>query len=239
MSLALESPAIHTYAGEHSTINFLSHPYYGLKVTIDTEHLHIESIEGSEEEYACYIDLFKDSQVMEHFGLEIPKTEEITRDKVQRWAKRWFNHNPYSGLSIYEKNTKAFVGHVILGGSDSPGISEFAIAQNKEFWGQGYATEVARAILQEYAVATVKEGYLLIGQPLEMIIATVKPCNIASKKVLEKAGMEFMYEKEKYGVLRHYYALTLNKVSNFIKLLARKNDQLRPAEIEKDQELAS
>ncbi len=239
MCLAVELPAIHTYTGEHSTINFLSHPLYGLKVTIDTEQLHIESIKGSKEEYACYIDLFKDPEVMEHFGSEAPKTEEITRDRVQRWAKRWFNHNPYSGLSIYEKDTRAFVGHVILGGSESPGISEFAIAQNKEFWGRGYATEVARAIVQEYAPATVKEGYLLTGQPLEMIIATVKPCNIASKKVLEKAGMEFVYEKEKFGVLRYYYAVSLNKVSNFIKLLARKKYQLPSAEIEKDQELAS
>lgn len=52
---------------------------------------------------------------------------------------------------------------------------------SNEYWGQGLATEAAKAMLHY--------GFDIIG--LKRIIAVVKPDNIASRKVIEKIGMKF------------------------------------------------
>lgn len=51
---------------------------------------------------------------------------------------------------------------------------------NRHFWGQGYATETAKALL--------RFGFQQLG--LHRIYATCDPANIASVHVLEKIGMQ-------------------------------------------------
>ena len=51
---------------------------------------------------------------------------------------------------------------------------------NRKFWGQGYATEAAEAL--------VKFGFGQLN--LHRIFATCDPFNVASARVLEKAGMQ-------------------------------------------------
>jgi RimJ/RimL family protein N-acetyltransferase len=66
---------------------------------------------------------------------------------------------------------------------------------NRDFWGQGYATETARAL--------VAFGFEQLG--LHRILATCDPENVASARVLEKAGMrreghlrEHLWQKGKW-----------------------------------------
>jgi len=54
----------------------------------------------------------------------------------------------------------------------------------KSAWGQGYATESARAV-RDYAFATLG---------LKRLIAMIDPSNLASIKVAQKIGMQ--YEKD-------------------------------------------
>ena len=57
--------------------------------------------------------------------------------------------------------------------------TEVKYALRKDCWGQGYATEAVAALL----------AYGQRGFNIEYMIATVNPANIASQRVLEKAGM--------------------------------------------------
>jgi RimJ/RimL family protein N-acetyltransferase len=56
-------------------------------------------------------------------------------------------------------------------------------------WGRGYATEAARATL----------AYALGPLGMQRVIAVVKPSHRASRRVLEKAGMTRIGERDAYG----------------------------------------
>ncbi len=203
---------IHTYRG-NSEISFFSDDQAGLSVTIDTEHLHIRSIEATEDEYNRYADLFGNRDVMEKFATGQTKTREEIKTRINAvWVKRWHECDPYSGFAVFKKGTNEFLGHVVLGHGDRPGVTELAGLGYQSFWDKGYGSEAATAMVREYAPATVQEGYLLDGKPLERIIATARPDNPASGRILEKTGMQLVRKEEKYGAMRHHYAILLNAI---------------------------
>jgi len=68
----------------------------------------------------------------------------------------------------------------------------------KNFWGNGYATEAARACI-EYGFDTLK---------LHRIVGRALPANLASIKVLEKCGMKYLHEETVYGYLHKTYQVT-------------------------------
>jgi [ribosomal protein S5]-alanine N-acetyltransferase len=68
----------------------------------------------------------------------------------------------------------------------------------KNFWGNGYATEAARACIK-YGFATLN---------LDRIVGRALPANLASIKVLEKCGMEYLHEEMMHGYLHKTYQVT-------------------------------
>ena len=212
MSLAAAASSTHTYRG-NSEINFFADDQDGLSVMIDTDRLHIRSVEATEEEYDRYAALFGSKDVMGKFATGQTKTREEMRTRINDvWVKRWREHDPYTGLAVFRNDTDDFLGHVVLGHGDAPGESELAYLFNRPHWGKGYGSEAVTAVVKEYAPATVKEGYLLEGKPLERIVATARPDNPASGRILEKVGMQFVREEEKYGARRHHYSMNLNAI---------------------------
>jgi RimJ/RimL family protein N-acetyltransferase len=67
-------------------------------------------------------------------------------------------------------------------------------------WGNGYATEAARA--------SIAFGFGELG--LERIVAVTLPDNLASRRVLEKCGLAFVGEMFVYGHRHVKYAITRN-----------------------------
>jgi ribosomal-protein-alanine N-acetyltransferase len=75
----------------------------------------------------------------------------------------------------------------------------------KSYWGQGLATEIARASLR----------YGFEENKFERIVAIAKPDNTASIHVMEKIGMSYerrasyyTYDVVQYSISRESYALT-------------------------------
>ena len=68
----------------------------------------------------------------------------------------------------------------------------------KNFWGNGYAAEAARACIK-YGFATLN---------LQRIVGRALPANLASIKVLEKCGMKYLHEETVYGYLHKTYQVT-------------------------------
>ena len=80
---------------------------------------------------------------------------------------------------MFEKATGQFIGTIEL--RVSPPKADFGYILGEAFWGQGFATEAAAAIVN-WAIA----------QPsIYRVWATCHPQNVASIRVLEKAGLRF------------------------------------------------
>ena len=75
--------------------------------------------------------------------------------------------------------------------------TEVAYMLGRDFWGQGLATEIASASL-EY-------GFQRLG--IERIVGIVHPENIASQRVLEKAGLVFDAPAHYFGMDCYHYTL--------------------------------
>ena len=207
----------HTYSG-NSEINFFLNDEDGLTVTIETERLYIKSVTDSKQDLDSYVSLYGDSRVMEKFGTGETETREEMETHIKNvWAKRWEQKDPYSALVVRTQDTDEFVGNAILGHGDFPGESEFAHLYKENHWDKGFGSEVAMAVVREYAPATVKEGYTLEGKPLRSISSTVRLDNLASIKILKKAGMTKTKEKQIYGAPRAYYSINLSKIPKWMK----------------------
>jgi RimJ/RimL family protein N-acetyltransferase len=78
---------------------------------------------------------------------------------------------------------------------DDGEVLEVGYGFNPPWWGKGYATEIATALM---AHARAAFG----PQP---IYAITRPANSASRKVLEKLGMTLLREMEMYGAAQCLY----------------------------------
>ncbi|HSX11598.1 MAG TPA: GNAT family N-acetyltransferase [Chlamydiales bacterium] len=202
-------PAVARPSGS-TEVNFFSNAEGHLDVTIETDRLHIRSVEATEKERDQYVGLFGNPEVMGKYATGETRTREAVEKRINDiWVKRWRKGDPYSGLTVFKDDE--FLGHVVLGHSDTPGQSELAYLFNPQHWHKGYGTEAVTAVVKEYAPATVEKGYLLDGKPLERIVATARVDNPYSVRILEKVGMKRVGEEEKYGAKRHLYAMDLPK----------------------------
>jgi len=211
-SLASSVSNTHTYRGS-SEVNFFLNDDAELTVTIDTDRLHIRSVEASEKDFGSYAALFGDQDVMGKFATGQTKTREEMETRIKEtWVKRWHQNDPYSGLAVFKKDTDDFLGHVVIGHGDEAGQSELAYLFMKNHWGKRFGSEAVNAVVKEYAPATVKEGYTLDGKALEKITATTRPDNPASVKILTNLGMHKIGEEEKYGAVRHHFSIDLSEL---------------------------
>lgn len=101
------------------------------------------------------------------------------------------------GWMVTHKTDGQFMGHCILAYREAFGEHALAYGLGKAFWGQGYATEAARAVVR----------YGLEQANLARIFAVVFPENQPSWHILQRLG--FVYEKDvtHNGLPLAYYAL--------------------------------
>jgi [ribosomal protein S5]-alanine N-acetyltransferase len=145
-----------------------------------TERLRAEplALAVHEEELTA---LHADARVMATMG------GKATPGESRDWIVRNLRHGEEAGLGIFvfrEQDTGRFVGRGAIRRIEIGGGAEVEVGYALAFeaWGQGYATEMAKA-LAAHAEA-VEHGPL---------VAYAEPANAASLRVLEKAG--FRYER--------------------------------------------
>jgi len=185
-------------------------------IYIETERLIIKpySLEDHDDLYKIY----SDEKVMA-FIPEGVMSYEWVKDLIKWMVEYCYEKNTPEniikfGVSVADKESKKVIGWCGLGSLDcNPEDVEIFYGLSSEYWGQGLATEAAKAMLQY--------GFEVIG--LNRIIAVVKPDNIPSQKVIEKMGMKFekilQVDDIQYsgydGEL--YYALTKDEYNKCIK----------------------
>lgn len=134
-----------------------------------------------------------DPEVMKYIG----KTGAIqSREEVEKFlddAIQYYKKHGFGFCSVFEKSTEAFVGQAglfHLGFDESQPEIEIAYRLHKKFWSMGYATELAKALIYW--------GFEHLA--IDRLIAVTKPKNSRSRRVLDKAGMDYAGESEYLGV---------------------------------------
>ncbi len=139
----------------------------------------------TEDDFDRMFMLLSHPDVMRHIG-DGPQNQ----DKTQETYNKFLNHQKKHGFGlgfIYEKDTNTFVScveliHLAL--DDTQPEIEVGYWLLPEFWGKGYATEIAKACV-DWAFQNLS---------ISKIVGITHPNNIRSQKVLLKIGMELIGE---------------------------------------------
>ncbi|AZE51084.1 hypothetical protein C4K04_5436 [Pseudomonas chlororaphis] len=111
--------------------------------------------------------------------------ERFTPERIQNELNEAITHFKKHGFSmgsVYEKDSKIFIGHaglVYLDYNDAQPDIEVGYALHKSYWNKGYATELAEEL--------IKWGFHHL--PIKKLVAVTRPENKRSQRVLEKIGM--------------------------------------------------
>ncbi|MEZ4867868.1 MAG: GNAT family N-acetyltransferase [Caldilineaceae bacterium] len=137
-----------------------------------------------------------------------PRTEPWPLANVQKWIasqpEHWEMHG-FGWYAVEQRATQQLMGWCGLRVLEDTGEIEVLYLFDKPFWGQGYATEAARAC--------VEEGFRRYG--LKLIIGLTLLGNIASQRVLEKAGLRFLDQTPYFGVECRRYIIDQERFTEF------------------------
>lgn len=151
---------------------------------MDTTILETKRLILKEPELSDFDDLVvlrTDPAVMQYIGTGTVQTREQVKTFLDN-AKPYLEEYGLAFYSVFEKETGGFVGQaglLHLGFDGTQSDIELAYRLNKKYWHQGYATELAKALI-DY-------GFNQLSLP--KILAIVHPENERSRRVMEKSGM--------------------------------------------------
>jgi len=159
----------------------------------NTERLSAERLQEDHIEFIYR--MHQDERVMAYLGGI--RSREQTQDYMEQNLSHWDRFG-YGIWVLRENATGDLIGrgglrNAVLGGNDEV---EVAYGLLPEFWDKGLSTEFAGAV--------VRIGLSEIG--LSGMASVIHPDNIASRRVLEKAGFEFerdiIYKSEPHLLFR-------------------------------------
>ena len=127
------------------------------------------------------------------------RSRDATREYLDRQLDHWERYG-FGWWIVREARTGTFAGRGGLRHSTLDGCDEVEVGYGflPEFWGQGLATELARA--------SVRVAFVELQ--LVDLVAFTLPSNRASRSVMEKVGFRFERELMYADVLHVLYRLT-------------------------------
>lgn len=142
-------------------------------------------------------EIFADPRVMRYLpagqGISRERTQAALTLYIESWETRGYGLN-----AVIDKASQKMIGHCGLAQLDHTDEIELAYGFAHSHWGQGFATEAARACL----------AFGFEALDLEQIVAIVVPENKASQRVLEKLGMQYVRDASFYHLNVRYFRLT-------------------------------
>jgi RimJ/RimL family protein N-acetyltransferase len=155
----------------------------GGDVYLETERLVLRRF--THDDADRLVELDGDPEVMRFVtgGLPTPR-EEIEDEVLPAFLRYYERDDGYGFWAAIEKPSGAFVGwfHLRPGTDAGPGEVELGYRLAKAAWGRGYATEVSRAL--------VRKAFTELGA--RRVVAYTLVVHIASRRVLEKAGLRYV-----------------------------------------------
>ena len=153
----------------------------------------------SADEAEAVFAIYRDPLVTRFLG---NSTTQLNLDDSRAWLERIAARNATAagGLGMWAVEVKATgvpIGSIGLGPLDGGPEIEIGYHLGRDAWGRGYATELAQAALHY--------GFTTLG--LQRIIGVTFPENVASQRVLTKAGLRHQGRREYYGHELEYFVL--------------------------------
>ncbi len=152
-----------------------------LKVTIhnhilDTDRLILRRM--TQVDFKAELNLLSDQKTMSFWP------SPFTKDDVRSWILRTmesYSHNGFGRYIVQRKSDGAIIGDVGFLLTEVNGLNEVDLGYiiHSNYWGQGYATEAARACL-EYGINELK---------IQRIVANMPKEHLASEQIAKKIGM--------------------------------------------------
>ena len=154
-----------------------------MQVFLETERLVLRRF--TEVDISNLVELDSDPKVMRFItgGRATPR-EEVESEILPAFLAHYERYPGYGFWAAIERSTGAFVGwfHFRPAEESPPGEVELGYRLRRSAWGKGYATEGSRAL--------VDKGFSELG--VERVVAYTMVVNVASRRVLEKAGLRFV-----------------------------------------------
>ena len=123
-----------------------------------------------------------DVEVMRHIGSGNPMTLTQVHADIATYEACWHHHG-FGQFAVELKASKRFIGFAGLGNHtllpQFQFFTEIGWRFARNVWGQGYATEAAKAVLE----------YANIGHGITDIISICQVDNLASERVMQKIGL--------------------------------------------------
>ncbi len=140
--------------------------------------------------------IWEDSEVM-HYMPRSTDAPMVRAQKALSFFTKLREQQQVGAWVVTEKANGRFMGHCMLAHRETFGEPELGYALGKAFWGQGYATEAARAVVR----------YGIEQANVARIFAVVFPENQPSWRILKRLGFNYEKDVTHYQLLLACYAL--------------------------------
>jgi RimJ/RimL family protein N-acetyltransferase len=154
-----------------------------MQVFLETERLLLRRF--TENDVENLVELDSDPEVMRFItgGRGTPR-EEVENEVLPAFLDHYERYAGYGFWAAIEKSTGRFLGwfHFRPAEGAPPDEVELGYRLRRSAWGQGYATEGSRALIDK--------GFAELG--VERVVASTMVVNVASRRVLEKAGLRLV-----------------------------------------------
>jgi RimJ/RimL family protein N-acetyltransferase len=131
------------------------------------------------------VNLDSDPEVMRFVTGGVPTSrDDIEKDFLPAFLGYYERYEGFGFWVVIEKATGEFLGwfHFRPGKDAGPGEVELGYRLRQSAWGQGYATEGARALIHK--------GFTELE--VRLVVAEAMAANTASRRVMEKAGLRLV-----------------------------------------------
>lgn len=174
-----------------------------LQPAIATERLYMRPVDPEKDLDACVALYGGEKETL--FFESGPKTKEETVQYIHQFATEQFQNFGLFGIyTVFQKEDDAFVGHADLFTIDQEqeGDLEIGFILKEEYQGKKYGTEIA------FALKNMAQDLYSQNHPrVKRLVATAHPLNTPSWKILEKLGMQFIKQEDKFNGPRKVYRL--------------------------------
>jgi len=146
--------------------------------------------------------ILSDSETMRYYPMSFDRA--AVSDWIQRNRTR-YAADGYGLWAMILNSSYELVGDCGLVRQTVDEVDEVEIGYHvrRDLWGQGLATEAARAC-RDYGFAT---------PGVDRLISLIRPENLASRRVAERNGMTIWKEVMKADLLHYVYAIKRNQIS--------------------------
>ncbi|MEJ6683118.1 MAG: GNAT family N-acetyltransferase [SAR86 cluster bacterium] len=143
-----------------------------------TERLYVRQFQMTDLD--VFAALCADAVVLRYVGDGTP----LTRSEVANWiqiCEQKYANRRYGTSAVFTRSDDRFIGYCGVVRAPNNDFDELVYVFHSDVWGQGFATEVATAMLD----------YVFSISALTDIYATIDPLNTASIGVVKKLGFEY------------------------------------------------